>query len=174
MILKVNAISDFEQAPFVGLIDTTIKELLPVLKLGGSQVSISRNSFMQVQIDTFGTYGVFITLDNTLLVDSLDLGKVVCQPRIFSPGGTGDLFEFTETNIMYSLEYEEDVTARIFNLSGRLKRVLKPEHAQQIGNQMLNWDGKDENGKIVPSGLYIITLEKEDIVLRTTVGVLNR
>ena len=168
------AISDFEQAPFVGLIDTTIKELLPVLKLGGSQVSISRNSFMQVQIDTFGTYGVFVTLDNTLLVDSLDLEKVVCQPRIFSPGGTGDLFEFTETNIMYSLEYEEDVTARIFNLSGRLKRVLKPEHTQQIGNQMLNWDGKDENGKIVPSGLYIITLEKEDIVLRTTVGVLNR
>ena len=157
------AISDFEQAPFVGLIDTTIKELLPVLKLGGSQVSISRNSFMQVQIDTFGTYGVFVTLDNTLLVDSLDLEKVVCQPRIFSPGGTGDLFEFTETNIMYSLEYEEDVTARIFNLSGRLKRVLKPEHTQQIGNQMLNWDGKDENGKIVPSGLYIITLEKKTL-----------
>ena len=73
---------------------------------------------------------------------------------------------------MYSLEYEEDVTARIFNLSGRLKRVLKPEHTQQIGNQMLNWDGKDENGKIVPSGLYIITLEKEDIVLRTTVEFL--
>ena len=168
------AISDFEQAPFVGLIDTTIKELLPVLKLGGSLVSINRNSFMQVQIDTFGTYGVFITLDNTLLVDSLNLEKVVCQPRIFSPGGTGDLFEFTETNIMYSLENEEDVTARIFNLSGRLKRVLKPEHTQQIGNQMLNWDGKDEDGKIVPSGLYIITLEKEEAVLRTTVGVLNR
>ena len=66
------AISDFEQAPFVGLIDTTIKELLPVLKLGVSQVSISRNSFMQVQIDTFGTYGIFITLDKEELENKLD------------------------------------------------------------------------------------------------------
>ena len=42
----------------------------------------------------------------------------------------------------------------------------------QIGNQILNWDGKDSNGEIVPSGLYIVTLEKEDTVLRTTVGFL--
>ena len=129
---------------------------------------------MQVQIDTFGTYGAFITLDNTLLLDSIDLEKVVCQPRIFSPGGSGEVFEFTETNIIYSLSQEEDVTARIFNLSGRLKRVIKPQYTPQPGNQILNWDGKDSNGEIVPSGLYIVTLEKEDIVLRTTVGVLNR
>ncbi|CAI8171802.1 MAG: Uncharacterised protein [Methanobacteriota archaeon] len=38
----------------------------------------------------------------------------------------------------------------------------------------MNWDGKDSNGEIVPSGLYIVTLEKEDTILRTTVGVLNR
>ena len=84
------------------------------------------------------------------------------------------LFEFTETNIIYSLEQEQDVTARIFNLSGRLKRIIKPQFAPQAGNQILNWDGKDSKGNIVPSGLYIVTLEKENAVLRTTVGVLNR
>ena len=87
--------------------------------------------------------------------------KIVCQPRIFSPGGSGSVFEFTETNIIYFLSKEENVTARIFNLAGRLKRVIKPHHASQIGNQILNWDGKDSNGKIVPSGLYIVTLEKK-------------
>ena len=168
------AIPDSGLVPFIGFVDTTITGLLPVLKLGGSQISIGNNSYMQVQIDTFGTYGTFITLDNTLLLDSIDLEKIVCQPRIFSPGGSGEVFEFTETNIIYSLSQEEDVTARIFNLSGRLKRVIKPQHTPQPGNQILNWDGKDSNGEIVPSGLYIVTLEKEDIVLRTTVGVLNR
>ena len=106
--------------------------------------------------------------------DSLDIEKVVCQPRIFSPGGTGSVFEFTQTNILYDLDEVEDVTARIFNLSGRLKRTIKPEIANQAGHQVMNWDGKDTNGDVVPSGLYIVTLEKGDSILRTTVGVLNR
>jgi hypothetical protein len=36
------------------------------------------------------------------------------------------------------------------------------------------WDGKDFDGKVVKSGLYIVTLEKESTILKTTVGVLNR
>ena len=106
--------------------------------------------------------------------EPLDVETIVCQPRIFSPGGSGSVFEFTETNIIYSLERSEEVTARIFNLSGRLKRTIKPEFISKGGHQVMNWDGKDSNGDIVPSGLYIVTLEKEDTILRTTVGVLNR
>ena len=113
-------------------------------------------------------------MDTTLLLDSIDVESIVCQPRIFSPGGPGAVFEFTETNILYSLNKSEDVTARIFNLSGRLKRTIKPKYTAQAGQQVINWDGKDTNGDIVPSGLYIVTLEKEDTILRTTVGVLNR
>ena len=60
------------------------------------------------------------------------------------------------------------------NLSGRLKQTLKPSYSGQSGHQIINWDGKDHRDQIVPSGLYIVTLEKDDDVLRTTVGVLNR
>jgi hypothetical protein len=165
---------DSGMTPFIGMIDTSITGLLPVLKMGGSQISINGDPFMQVQIDTFGTYGAFVTMDTTLMSDSLDVETIVCQPRIFSPGGSGSVFEFTETNIIYSLERSEEVTARIFNLSGRLKRTIKPEFVSEPGHQVMNWDGKDSNGDIVPSGLYIVTLEKEDTILRTTVGVLNR
>ena len=168
------AIPDSGITPFIGMIDTSITGLLPVLKMGGSQISINGDPFVQVQIDTFGTYGAFVTMDTTLMSDSLDVETIVCQPRIFSPGGTGSVFEFTETNIIYSLERSEEITARIFNLSGRLKRTIKPEFISEPGHQVINWDGKDSNGDIVPSGLYIVTLEKEDTILRTTVGVLNR
>ncbi len=168
------AIPDSGMTPFIGMVDTSITGLLPVLHLGGSQISISDNLYMQVQIDTFGTYGAFISMDSTLLSDSSSAKTITCQPRIFSPGGSGTVFEFTETNIIYSLEDKEDVTARIFNLSGRLKRIIKPEFPSQVGRQVMNWDGKDSNGEIVPSGLYIVTLEKNDGILRTTVGVLNR
>ena len=168
------AMPDSGMTPFIGMVDTSITGLLPVLKMGGSQISINGDPFVQVQIDTFGTYGAFVTMDTTLMSDSLDVETIVCQPRIFSPGGSGSVFEFTETNIIYSLERSEEVTARIFNLSGRLKRTIKPEFISEPGHQVMNWDGKDSNGDIVPSGLYIVTLEKEDTILRTTVGVLNR
>ena len=168
------AMPDSGIVPFIGMVDTSISGVLPVLKLGGSQISVSGNPYMQVQIDTFGTYGAFVSMDSTLLSDSLNIESIVCQPRIFSPRGSGSVFEFTETNIIYSLDQAEEVTARIFNLSGRLKRTLRPESPSQTGNQVMNWDGKDSNGAIVPSGLYIVTLEKDDTILRTTVGVLNR
>ena len=42
------------------------------------------------------------------------------------------------------------------------------------GKNVIVWDGKDFDGSIVPSGLYIVTLESSESILRTTVGVLNR
>ena len=168
-------IADSGLVPFIGIEDTTIPDgVMPIQRLGGSEITINNNPYLQIQIDALGTYGVFISQDSLLSSDSLDIEKVVCQPRIFSPGGSGSVFEFTQTNILYDLDEVEDVTARIFNLSGRLKRTIKPEIANQAGHQVMNWDGKDTNGDVVPSGLYIVTLEKGDSILRTTVGVLNR
>ena len=153
--------------PFIGRVSNR-NEPTP---LGGTKVSINGVSHLQVQVDEMGTFGVFATT-GSLQYDSLNVESLVCQPRIFSPGGS--IFEFTQTNILYDLDNVQPVTARIFNIAGRLKRTLKPDFAQQTGHQVLNWDGKDSKGAIVPSGLYIVTLEKDDTVLRTTVGVLNR
>ena len=122
------AMPDSGMTPFIGMIDTSITGLLPVLKMGGSQISINGNPFVQVQIDTFGTYGAFVTMDTTLMSDSLDVETIVCQPRIFSPGGSGSVFEFTETNIIYSLAetnyYEEFLGIVLPFLTKLLLKVL--------------------------------------------------
>ena len=98
--------------------------------------------------------------------------KIICQPRIFSPAGS--VFEFPHTNILFDLAEADNVTARIFNLSGKIKRTLKPEQQLGPGNNIIVWDGKDSGGSVVPSGLYIVTLESSGSMLKTTVGVLNR
>ncbi len=155
--------------PFIGRISNG-----EIYNMGGSQLKINDNPYVQVQIDSLGIYGVFVS-QIMLEYDSLRIDSLICQPRVFSPGGSGSVFEFTETNILYDLEEPSDnVIVRIFNLSGRLKKTLKPENVLQSGHQIINWNGKDFNGDVVPSGLYIVTLEKEDAILRTTVGVLNR
>ena len=153
--------------PFMGRI-TDNNEMNP---LGGTPLTIQYVPYIQVQVDTMGTFGVFTT-QTIFPADSLmDIESITCQPRILSPAGS--VFEFANTNILFNLVQQEEVTARIFNLAGRLQWSLKPETTQR-GSNVLNWDGKDYNGNVVTSGLYIVTLEKRDSVLRTTVGVLNR
>ena len=163
---KDSSIIDSGATPFIARVLSN-----EIIELGGSRITINNNPYLQVQIDSMGTFGVFTTRD-TLIGDSLNVESLICQPRIFSPKGS--IFEFTQTNIIYDLEIPSDVTARVFNLSGRLKRTIKPETSGESGHQVLNWDGKDSKGNVVPSGLYIVTLEKSDTILRTTVGVLNR
>ena len=161
-----SALSD-SVLPFMGRI-TSSTDMYP---LGGTPLTIQNIPYLQVQVDTMGTFGVFTT-ETIVPMDSLmDIESLICQPRIFSPAGS--VFEFANTNILFNLDEQEDVTARIFNLAGRLKWSQKPESTQR-GSNVLNWDGKDYNGNVVASGLYIVTLEKGDSVLRTTVGVLNR
>ena len=163
-------ISGLDSIPFIA----QVSENGQLLSLGGSKVTINQESFLQVQVNELGVFGVFSGKINAR-IDSLS-NELVCQPRIFSPAGT--IFEFNKTNILYSLNQDESqnrIKARIFNLSGRLKRVIEPDVFNNIsGNQVIVWDGKDSDGKVVKSGLYIVTLEKEKAVLKTTVGVLNR
>jgi hypothetical protein len=58
------------------------------------------------------------------------------------------------TTIKYSLAEAVEVSIKVYNLSGQLVEVLVNE-VQQPGNFTLNWDGKDENGKHMASGVYI-------------------
>jgi hypothetical protein len=139
--------------------------------IGGSIISVNGTPYLQSQLSQLGVFAAFKS-DSTINVDSLKMDNIICQPRIFSPAGS--VFEFPHTNILFDLPSSDNVTARIFNVSGKIKRTLKPEQKLGPGNNVIVWDGKDFDGSVVPSGLYIVTLESSESILRTTVGVLNR
>jgi flagellar hook assembly protein FlgD len=57
---------------------------------------------------------------------------------------------------------------QIYDLSGRLVRTLK----LSIVNCQLSivlWDGRDENGKILPSGIYFVSFNNKEIKERKKV-----
>ena len=139
--------------PYIGRINVSTGTISP---LGGSIISVNNIPYIQAQLSSLGVYGAFKS-DSTINVDSLDIEKIICQPRIFSPAGS--VFEFPHTNILFDLTESDNVTARIFNLSGKIKRTLKPEQKLGPGNNIIVWDGKDADGSVVPSGLYIVPLE---------------
>ena len=88
------------------------------------------------------------------------LNKV--YPRIFTPNNDGlnDVVNFE-----YANPNEKGVVCRIFDIRGALVRQL------DIGQTETSfaWDGKDEKGKVAPSGVYIYQLEGEGKVINGTV-----
>jgi hypothetical protein len=103
-------------------------------------------------VEEFSTFGLFI--DAATSVGSVTIRDLDCQPRAFSPAGG---FR-TSTDISFELTGASDVTVRVFNASGRLERVVARDFELGLGRHTLPWDGRDEDGKAVSSGLYIVVV----------------
>ena len=71
-----------------------------------------------------------------------------------------------EVWIPYRLDVASDVTITIYNISGKVVRMLQIGHrpAGVYENKQLaaHWDGRNANGEIVASGFYFYTLEAAD------------
>jgi len=88
------------------------------------------------------------------------LNKV--YPAIFTPNddGLNDV-----ANFEYANPNNKGVVCRIFDIRGALVRQL------DIGQTETSfiWDGKDEKGRVAPSGVYIYQLEAEGKVINGTI-----
>ena len=65
------------------------------------------------------------------------------------------------TTIRYSLSNPADVSLDIYNMTGQKVRTLVKE-AKPHGQHAAGWDGINEYGDILPSGVYIYRLEVND------------
>ncbi|MDZ4182584.1 MAG: C25 family cysteine peptidase, partial [Candidatus Cloacimonadaceae bacterium] len=58
------------------------------------------------------------------------------------------------TTIRYSLSTQGKASLRVFNIKGQLIRVLE-DGIKAIGHHSVVWDGTDDNGRAVSSGIYL-------------------
>jgi hypothetical protein len=105
-------------------------------------------------------------LDEVPIRGSLDMVKqgsstitAAAAPNPFNP----------ETTIFYSVQGSGIVAIRIFSVDGRLIRSLSEEHAA-AGTCQVHWNGRDDGGRPVPSGLYFVKVEQDGI---SSVGKLS-
>lgn len=61
------------------------------------------------------------------------------------------------TTISYGLAKAENVNIRIFNLKGQIVRNMVSE-SKAAGSYRLQWNGTDDNGQALSSGVYYITM----------------
>ena len=97
-----------------------------------------------------------------LMVASLGaslLGPAVAGPRIarfFVHAASPNPF-FQGTRIQLELPSPQPLVARVFDLSGRRIRTLVRDN-RNPGDHVVTWDGTDETGSRVRSGMYFYQL----------------
>lgn len=64
------------------------------------------------------------------------------------------------TNIEYSLPYESKITLKIYNMVGQEVKTLI-DKTLPAGVYSVEWDGKDQYGNIVSTGIYFYKIEAE-------------
>ena len=99
------------------------------------------------------------------------ISGIDCQPRVFSPrGGSLD----PSTAISFKLGKRSEVTVKVYNLAGELQRIVLRKASLPVGINVVEWDGRDEDGEVVRSGLYIAAAEAGGKRQMKTVSVLNK
>jgi hypothetical protein len=66
-----------------------------------------------------------------------------------------------ETTIRFHLAKANHVVVKIFNTLGEKIRILVDKQ-YEAGDHRISWDGKDENGRAVASGVYLYQLQVAD------------
>jgi hypothetical protein len=63
-----------------------------------------------------------------------------------------------ETQIRYSLPTSGRITLKIYDIMGREVAALVNDEIMSEGWYTVTWDGRDQNGRQVPSGIYFCRL----------------
>ena len=80
-----------------------------------------------------------------------DFGLSQNYPNPFNPS----------TSISYSLREPGPVQLTVYNVFGRAVRTLVDRH-EEPGTRTVTWNGKDDSGKDVASGIYLYRLQSAD------------
>ena len=70
----------------------------------------------------------------------------IASPNPFNP----------ETAISYTVQNSGSVTIKIFAVDGRLIRTLKQGEQTEPGTHEVSWNGTDNSGRHMPSGIYFV------------------
>ena len=98
------------------------------------------------------------------------LGGLVCQPRMLSPRGGG--FS-SQTEISFVLGRSAAASVQIFDMTGHLVREVVRATTLSPGSNVATWDGRDQDGRIVYDGAYVVLVQAGGQRAKKIVTVVN-
>ncbi len=153
-----------------------------------SNITVSNASFTPWSTVFFGDYIGIDSLDGIvyatwMAMDQGDLSVWMAKLDFLSAVGPGGAPRTTtslvmkvpsitstrRTRISFTTHHDTRVTLSIFDLRGHLVQTLLSEH-RAAGQYSEMWDGKDNSGRNVSSGMYLVNLTAgQDVVTKKVV-----
>ncbi len=91
--------------------------------------------------------------------DNNVLGDISVQPAVVTPNGDGVNDALTIDFTVRRLSGVRPVKVRLYDLGGRLVRRLDAQKPLVAGKYALNWAADDQQGRVVPPGIYILRID---------------
>ena len=91
--------------------------------------------------------------------DNKVLGDLDIQPEVVTPNGDGVNDALTIDFTVRRLSGARPVKVRIYDLGGRLVRRLDAQKPLVAGKYVLDWTADDQQGRMVPPGIYILRID---------------
>lgn len=99
------------------------------------------------------------------------LGEVIASANPFTPNGDGinDVVELVFP--VFAVQNAKALVLEVYGLDGRRVRHKAPMVASAAGVHRLTWDGRDDQGRLTPPGLYLcrVGVEVDAQVKQTTI-----
>jgi hypothetical protein len=90
----------------------------------------------------------------TTSASSQRLLRLVVAPAVITPNADGRNETATLTYEIFEITGQAAVSVEIWDLGGRRVRTVD-ESQQGIGRYVQTWDGRDDGGRILPTGIYL-------------------
>ena len=128
-----------------------------------------------VSIDNIGDDGTYIEIDNVRLFRSTatarEEGVRLPEALTLAPAYPNPLRDFTQ--MQYTLRQPGPVELVLYDLLGRPVRTLVRSF-QAAGTYVVQWDGRDESGRLLPAGVYFARLSGPGASVQARPIVLRR
>jgi flagellar hook assembly protein FlgD len=112
---------------------------------------------------------LFLTFAATAIAGTTNVSMTNVEPRIFSP--EENMAGVNRVRFFLDNPDSSEINIRIFDLTGTMVRGNIERESETADGTVLFWDGRDQSGNVVKSGIYIYQIEADSKIMNGTIVV---
>lgn len=151
-----NLLAAFDTIPASPLWRRAVVEISPAESNVYLAIQCRSSHGYSLKVDNLGIYGTGHLINTSLKLEN-PAARLALNPNYPNP------FNAT-TTIQYQLPHEGQIRLTIYNLNGQVVKTLY-NGRQKVGTHRITWNGEDDRGKQLASGIYFCRLESGNRIL---------